>query len=134
MGFNTTIVVLNDCIGDIEKNTNLGKQIADAIREKAINHEPIRAAQGVTVIETHHADSTVLVAVGGNLGRVVTSVYGYNADDSDIAKAMVEKTGTKIHHKKPTLEEVKKLAKEYGWRCITLRRKPKMTIIRKRIS
>lgn len=74
MGYNTTIVVMNDAIDQIESDPNFGKNLAAAVRElsdgirdridvPAGNH--VNAAH---VVETHHADQTAVVTVGGNLG------------------------------------------------------------------
>lgn len=78
MGFNTTVVILNDALHEIEKDKDFGKNLVDAImrlndpREKT----PIYFASGnhcnpACVVETHHADFDVLIRVGGNTGEVV---------------------------------------------------------------
>lgn len=78
MGYNTTVVVMNDALGEIAEDREFGARLARAIREvqrgKPVD-VPAHGKHGVhcnaaTVIETHHADYDVLVRVGGNVGRV----------------------------------------------------------------
>ncbi len=79
MGFNTTVVVLNDALGDIEKDPNFGKKLVRAIMEvqrgKPVDVSAGCHANAALVVETHHADHDVIVAVGGNYGRVMEVDY-----------------------------------------------------------
>jgi hypothetical protein len=74
MGYNTTIVVLNDALGEIENDRNFGKKLAAAIRSNGTKmNSPFTVAAGshgnaAVVVETHHADYTAIVAVRGNTG------------------------------------------------------------------
>lgn len=80
MGYNTTVVVMNDALSYIRDDPEFGARLADAV-SRAIMGKPIDVAaharsggihcNAATVIETHHADSDVLVRVGGNRGEVV---------------------------------------------------------------
>ena len=80
MGFNTTVVVLNDALEDIANDPNFGKNLASAIRKiscfggtvdvPAYSKYGIHSNSAI-VIESHHADYDVLVRVGGNNGVVV---------------------------------------------------------------
>jgi hypothetical protein len=78
MGFNTTVVVLNDALDQIANDPEFGKKLADAIR--CIGYRPGPHSLYVTagnhsnaasVVETHHSSMTVVVAVGGNYGSVL---------------------------------------------------------------
>jgi hypothetical protein len=80
MGFNTTVVVMNDALGDIENDPEFGKRLASAIHsvgsqkvDVSAHHSNGRSISGnaATVIETHHCGDTALVAVGGNHGTVI---------------------------------------------------------------
>lgn len=76
MGWNTTVVVLNDALDQIEKDPLFGKKLAQAIRDL---HDPkgwrdVSAGNhcnAAEVIETHHADYNVLVSIGGNTGKII---------------------------------------------------------------
>jgi hypothetical protein len=81
MGFNTTVVVLNDALSYIEDDPNFGKKFVDAIlslsRSSNPSHVYVSAGShcnAAAVIETHHADYNVYVKVGGNCGQVVDVV------------------------------------------------------------
>jgi hypothetical protein len=83
MGFNTTIVVLNDRLSEIERDPEFGKKLATAIRyfgRRDPGRIPYITGQ-TQVIEVAHADNLQVIAVGGNTGRVVG--YGAIGDDDD---------------------------------------------------
>ncbi len=68
MGFNTTVVILNDSLHDIEHDPDFGKNLAQAIYFLSSNNEPFHvssngSSNAAIVIETHHADYTTLIAV-----------------------------------------------------------------------
>lgn len=82
MGYNTTVVVLNDALSFIEEDPEFGKRFARAISEAATNGgRPVNVAarssrggvhcNAATVVETHHAGYDVFVKVGRNCGEVV---------------------------------------------------------------
>lgn len=82
MGYNTTVVVLNDALGFIENDPEFGSRLARAISEAATNggkpvNVPSISSRGgahcnaATVIESHHADYFVTVKVGRNCGEVL---------------------------------------------------------------
>lgn len=79
MGFNTTIIVRNDGIHDIAADPEFGKKVAEAIqglnlrenRDRGIDIAAGSSVNAATVIETHHASSVALVAVGGNYATVL---------------------------------------------------------------
>lgn len=77
MGYNTTVVVLNDALGEIESDPEFGRKLADAIkRVRPGMPETVRAGHhgnAAMVVETHHASHDVTVIVGGNRGYVTTT-------------------------------------------------------------
>lgn len=85
MGFNTTVVVLNDALDSIANDENFGCRLADAIRERGCREgEPtaIHAggfANAAVVIETHHSSEQVQVCVGHNLGTIVEEPHDRDA-------------------------------------------------------
>jgi hypothetical protein len=77
MGYNTTVLVLNDALGLIRDDPEFGRKLYEAILGDRFPAD-VSARNGrqvhtnaATVIETHHADYEVLVKIGGNMGVVV---------------------------------------------------------------
>jgi hypothetical protein len=136
MGFNSVVLVLNDRLNDITR-ADFGHKLADAIREYPAKLKPVDLPGhfGQTqVLVVAHADVMQIVAVGGNTGRVI-GTGSYSDTDEELLHKLAKRMGfvftrtmaelSNVKPKKPTLEEVKTLAKEYGWRCIVLKRKSK---------
>lgn len=79
MGYNTTVVVMNDSLSAIEQDPEFGKRLVAAIL-KVQRGQPVDVAahgkhmlccNAATVIESHHADHSALVKVGRNYGEVL---------------------------------------------------------------
>ena len=66
MGFNTTVLILNDYTHDIAKAQDLGVKLAIMLSSGTVGE----VIPGVKIIETHHADDDILVRIGGNRGVV----------------------------------------------------------------
>ena len=91
MGFNATVVVLVDQLSSIECDPEFGRKLANAVRHKLNDpnnrhgREPYITGQ-TQVIEAHHADSQIVVAVGGNTGQVIGYGGPYHASPDDMVK------------------------------------------------
>jgi hypothetical protein len=99
MGYNTTILVLNDALDTIEGDPDFGKKLCDAIRSMGVmggrRRGPVNVPVGnhanpVTVIETHHADQTALIAVGGNCATVFFTTRGSRHGDKEMQYRLSE--------------------------------------------
>jgi len=92
MGFNTTVVVLNDALVDIERDPEFGRKLSQAVmsvrRGEPVDVPAMGHVNAATVIETHHADGTVLVSVGGNYGHVQAYSSGYSHHKPEDAERM----------------------------------------------
>lgn len=83
MGFNTTVVIMNDALDQIRDDPEFGKRLYDAVLKSGCGVPEelsclVRAGNHVNaavVVETHHADGLMIVAVGANSGRVVGSTH-----------------------------------------------------------
>jgi hypothetical protein len=111
MGFNTTVIVLNDALDQISKDDKFGEKIADAVGMLHVSREQIDIVFGnygnaATVVETHHADGNAVVVVGGNMANVIDTVY----------------IGHNHHQEEGQLEILKALAKKFGYKLTKLRR------------
>lgn len=82
MGYNTTVVILNDALEDIANDPFFGKKLRDAVLKVGApcDNQPVEIScngkDAARVIETHHANVEVLVSVGSNTGIVVDFVWG----------------------------------------------------------
>ena len=119
MGWNTTVVVLNDALDQIAKDPKFGEKLARAISslstEQYITEREGRQFYGVdvdagnhcnaaTVIETHHADVQKLVLVGGNMGEDLGAVWlggGEEPKELRLARSLAEHYGYHLR-KNPT--------------------------------
>lgn len=88
MGYNTSVIVINDALTDIENDPFFGKKLVAAIRARSLNldGQPIDVpasnhCNAASVVETHHADLTSVVMFGGNTAKVLGTAYGYRFQD-----------------------------------------------------
>jgi len=108
MGYNTTVVVLNDALSAIMRDPAFGENLAKAcaqpmllgtktmIEVPALNH--VNAAH---VIETHHADQLVPVLIGGNMGTPISGLHlGYRDTEVAMLKSLAEKHGYNLRPKR----------------------------------
>lgn len=107
MGFNSTVIVLNDALNDIESDPEFGRKLALAIltvsRGDAVDVSAGCHGNAATVIETHHADTNAIVAVGGNCGTVLGHAYGTHHEDKDnlaILKQLADRLGYSLRKKR----------------------------------
>ena len=119
MGWNTTVMICNDSLHAIETDAEFGKNLADAIKKASCYNKPVDVsaywynsegkATGIycnaaSVIESHHADGTALVAVGGNHGTKLGEFYyvgNHTTDAGQVAllKALADKLGYRVSKK-----------------------------------
>jgi hypothetical protein len=105
MGFNTTVILLNDAAGEIEKDADFGKKLVDAIHRVApskpvdvsAKNGRVIAGNAATVVETHHNSSTAIIAVGGNFATVLAWAgdVNHSTDEGKLAclKALASELG-----------------------------------------
>lgn len=192
MGFDTTIIINNDMLSEIERDQNFGKMVAEAIKALPASEGPVPIGNGAYAIESHHMDGITVVAVGGRKGQILggcaytanhqgiihalaqkheltlvdnnylaelnkkpslaelrewADTLGYRlvkgiepdepetrAEQSKLDRAIAGLQHTRAVNEKnlPPLEDVKRWAKEHGWRCIILRRQEMGNTVKKR--
>ena len=104
MGFNTTMIVLNDALDAIEKDKEFGKKVANAVKQLTLRPDDGRGidissgcnANAATVIEQHHADYTVLCAVGGNCVTVLGSVFAFRHNTEEVQYQLLKMLADKL--------------------------------------
>jgi hypothetical protein len=108
MGFNTTVIVMNDAVDQIANDPTFGKKLAQAIMGMFGDRRPIDVSAGnhlnaATVIESHHADNTALVAVGGNFATALLQTCGYRHHEvqgqEQLLRELADKLGYRISKK-----------------------------------
>ena len=115
MGYNSTIVVMNDALHAIAEDKEFGKKLEEAILSKHRVAKPDVTAvskrggihvNAATIIDCQHADTTQVIAVGWNSGNVLDHVnINYHDDgmtpDEKILRSLADKLGFRVS-KKPT--------------------------------
>jgi hypothetical protein len=96
MGFNTTVVILNDTLHDIERDPNFGKHLSDAVLTKGQSKDRVYCPHQVRIVETHHADDKHLIAVGGNTGVDLGYVGNYLSEPHQMARALADMLGYRL--------------------------------------
>ena len=94
MGFNTTVVILNDALHQIEGDPDFGKNLAIAIQGGGFGDGTVRAGNHINaaqVVETHHADANVCVVVGGNRGELLKGGYASSRTTAEEATVQILK-------------------------------------------
>ena len=110
MGYNSTIIVMNDALHRIKDDADFGKKVHDAILKLNVSRRPVDISSGgyinaAVAVETHHADCVAVVAVGQNFASVLHTTYGSHYTDHDkvdILKRVAENMGYAVR-KKPKL-------------------------------
>ena len=105
MGYNTTVVVYNDALDQIASDPQFGKNLATAIKSlpevrrggrDAVDVPAGNHSNAARVVETHHADYTVVITVGGNLGVAQASRHGYDHHTTEGAERMLRAWADKL--------------------------------------
>lgn len=112
MGFNSTVVVMNDALDSIANDKEFGKKLSDAILGLGVpgGYADVSAMSHVnaaTVIETHHADFMVVVGVGGNMGVQLGPGGGYRATNEDMLRTLADSMGFDLRRKPKRVKRAK---------------------------
>jgi hypothetical protein len=106
MGFNSTVLVLNDRLGEIERNPEeFVKEMLYAIQRSGVDKQEGFHPGQTTVMSCAHADTVTILAVGGNCATVMGRVHN----------------GGHHHTEEDQVKLLRELADKYGF---SLRKKP----------
>lgn len=104
MGYNSTFMIFNDNLFQIEKDQNIGKKLHDAVLEHGIREsQSAYISPGIEFIETHHADSNAIISVGGNCAQLIGYTHGIDniqEEIPEILKSIASKYGYRLVKKK----------------------------------
>jgi hypothetical protein len=107
MGFQSTIMILNDAMEEIDKDPKGWWQKTKSLITR---HNGTKSPEeygfgthgnGFTLVDVHHADNTSVIAVGGNHASLLTRLSKHPH-----------------HDEKGQIELLKALAKEHGYRLV----------------
>lgn len=101
MGFNTTLLILNDALTEISGDKEFGAKVYLACREqwgsgKRVDIPSERLANAATLISQHHADMIKLIAVGGNTAQDLGTVGFSNATPEEMLKDWAKQLGYRV--------------------------------------
>ncbi len=114
MGYNSTVVVLNDALNDIQNDPQFGKNLVAAILGLSLGDDPRTGkpcrprdipagmyCNAATVVEQHHASGNAIIAVGGNYGTVIGHAGngGAHHDRLSILKELANQLGYSLRKK-----------------------------------
>lgn len=110
MGFNSTIIVMNDAVHEIESDPEFGKNLAQAIMMhsagpgRRLDVPAGSHSNAASVVDCQHADVVSVVAIGGNHGTVLFRTHngGHHHDESDqieLLKSLADKYGFRLTKK-----------------------------------
>lgn len=103
MGYNTSLVVLNDALSHIENDNSFGTNIARAVRMLHMQR-PVDIASGnfmnaAWAIETHHSSHIVPVLVGANLGVPVEGMHLGGMHVPALEEQLLRRLAEKYHYR-----------------------------------
>jgi hypothetical protein len=108
MGFNSTVIVMNDALHEIESDPEFGKNLANAIMMHSggpgqrLDVNAGGHVNAASVVDCQHADVISIVAMGGNHGTVLLRTHN----------------GGRHHAESEQIELIKALADKYGFRLV----------------
>lgn len=111
MGFNSTVLVLNDRLGEIERNPEeFVKGMLNTISRIGCSDESGDFYVGQsTVMSCAHADTVTVLAVGGNCSTILGHVYNGGVHHTEEAQVSI----------------LRVLADKYGFRLVRKSKKSK---------
>lgn len=112
MGYNTTVVVMNDALDAIAKDPEFGEKLKSTILGISLGINPdtgqyyrsqdVSAGHHVnaaTVIESHHASYQSVVVVGGNYGSILGHSFSDPKQKLAILNDLASEIGYTLHKK-----------------------------------
>jgi hypothetical protein len=118
MGYNTSMIVLNDALHAIKEDHEFGAKVYDAVGQLNVYNRATAAGRprlsshlggvdissgcnvnAATVIETHHADNTTLLAVGGNCASILHETFGYCHNESGMQVRLLQEWAEKLGYR-----------------------------------
>lgn len=101
MGFQATVVILCDALHEIKNDKTFAERLADAVSSVGCYNKPVDVPAGChanpcQVLEVHHADYQVVMAMGGNTAQLFGYGGGYAASKEQILKNVADEMGFRL--------------------------------------
>jgi len=103
MGYNSVVLILNDCLNEIKKDKEFGDKVDDAVmRLHNGNQVDINSGccvNAATAISCQHADVTQIIAVGGNCATVLANLWGNHHTEEGrvfLLKSLADSMGYRV--------------------------------------
>lgn len=102
MGYNTSVLLMNDALEDIKSDKEFGPKLVQACAEVFQwrgKMAPVRARtyeNAAYVIETHHSSQTAILAMGGGYGTVLGHHYGIKHHTPDVQLAILKDLASQL--------------------------------------
>lgn len=94
MGYNTSVLILNDRLHDIRKDKDFVEKLADGIGRQFMTCKPLWGfdKHQTTILGQNHADVVSVLMVGGNMGVEIAQINngGHIAEIEDQIKLLKE--------------------------------------------
>jgi len=94
MGFNTALIVLNDHLNDLERDTQTGEKLSRLIQGKGYSDHVYMS--GVDCLPSVHADGTQIVAIGQNSINLLTVSFARSNDEKALLKDFADHLGYRL--------------------------------------
>ena len=118
MGYNTTVVFINDALDQVAADPNFVSNLLDAISQASqlpdqrIDISAGNHANAAHVVECHHADTSIAITVGGNLGQVRARTYSGVRPDGEVQEDLLRNWADKLGYRLVPLKPKKPTASD----------------------
>lgn len=100
MGINTTVLILNDYLHDIEKDEGFGFRLSGGIQAHNLGSKSdLYIGHGTKIISSVHADYSSLLVVGENTGSRLAISKNYKIPESDVNLELLKQAADNLGYK-----------------------------------
>lgn len=100
MGWNSVLLVLNDCLTEIEQDTTFGQKVSNEIADSFGRYNCKRRYSSFGVVCQSHADDVQIVSVGRNTGRRILPSSEITEDEAWQLRRILENNGYRVQKKR----------------------------------
>lgn len=113
MGFNTTLVLMNDRLEDIRKDPEFGRALADAVEEFPLSDvRPYPTGHGIYIIERHDSSLASVVVSHNHSGECIAVLDSPKDVKQNVMRALAKELGYRIVKQPDTAPITKRTPKK----------------------